>query len=144
MPTLPRKQKHLLQLTGVMTVRSGRWLPPAAGWLFRITSPSYKLSPRRSICTNQKYNFRGSSKRADLQSGYRMRKSFLRSSPGTWQSLAGLPDGLGCAVHWPPGHHRDQREHKKSPAAPGEGQMKELPPVKICPNQMCTVEQAKL
>lgn len=26
--------------TGVMTVMSGKWLPPAAGWLLRMTSPS--------------------------------------------------------------------------------------------------------
>ena len=39
-----------LVLTGVITVRSGRWLPPAAGWLLKMTSPSCKLSPRYLIC----------------------------------------------------------------------------------------------
>lgn len=36
--------------TGVMTVRSGRWLPPAQGWLLRITSPSFRLFPNDLIC----------------------------------------------------------------------------------------------
>lgn len=37
-------------LTGVMTVRSGRWLPPAQGWLLRSTSPSRRSSPSLRIC----------------------------------------------------------------------------------------------
>ena len=40
-------------LTGVMTVRSGRWLPPAMGWLLRMTSPSFRSSPRLRICQQQ-------------------------------------------------------------------------------------------
>lgn len=34
--------------TGVMTVRSGRWDPPATGELARSTSPGFKDGPRRS------------------------------------------------------------------------------------------------
>lgn len=33
-------------LTGVMTVRSGRWLPPALGWLLSSTSPGWRSAPR--------------------------------------------------------------------------------------------------
>lgn len=42
--------KGLRQLTGVITVRSGRCVPPALGWLLSMTSPSFKLSPSSSIC----------------------------------------------------------------------------------------------
>jgi len=34
-----------IQLTGVMTVKSGRWLPPAEGWLLKMTSPSCRVGP---------------------------------------------------------------------------------------------------
>lgn len=44
-------------LTGVMTVRSGRWLPPAHGWLLRMTSPSFNLSPNALICTGEEKFF---------------------------------------------------------------------------------------
>lgn len=42
------------RLTGVMTVRSGRWLPPAHGWLLRITSPSFNLFRNDLICKETK------------------------------------------------------------------------------------------
>lgn len=45
------KTKSPDRLTGVMTVRSGRWLPPAHGWLLRITSPSFNVLPRVLICS---------------------------------------------------------------------------------------------
>lgn len=45
------EDRNLDALTGVMTVRSGRWLPPAHGWLLRITSPSFKLFSKDLICT---------------------------------------------------------------------------------------------
>ena len=39
----------LLILTGVITVRSGKWLPPAHGWLLSITSPFLMASPNTLI-----------------------------------------------------------------------------------------------
>ena len=33
-------------LTGVTTVRSGRWLPPAPGWLLSSTSPGRRSAPK--------------------------------------------------------------------------------------------------
>lgn len=47
------KDRRPDRLTGVMTVRSGRWLPPAHGWLLRITSPSFNLLPRLLICSGK-------------------------------------------------------------------------------------------
>ena len=43
------EKKETKGLTGVMTVKSGRWLPPAMGWLDRMTSPSFRSSPRAPI-----------------------------------------------------------------------------------------------
>ena len=47
--TLQCTHKCLLKLTGVITVRSGKWLPPAPGWLHKMTSPSINPSPWRPI-----------------------------------------------------------------------------------------------
>ena len=48
------ERKETKGLTGVMTVRSGRWLPPAMGWLDRMTSPSFRSSPRAPIYSRGK------------------------------------------------------------------------------------------
>ena len=42
-------EKDLQILTGVMTVKSGRCVPPALGWLLSMTSPSFKSSPNVRI-----------------------------------------------------------------------------------------------
>lgn len=47
------KKKWRGRQTGVMTVRSGRWLPPAQGWLLRTTSPSFKLFTNDLICAEK-------------------------------------------------------------------------------------------
>ena len=51
MPDLSANQLNQTKcpLTGVMTVRSGRWLPPAQGWLLSNTSPRCIFSPRLRI-----------------------------------------------------------------------------------------------
>lgn len=45
-PPLPPKDTQAEVLTGVMTVRSGRWLPPALGWLLSSTSPGWRSAPK--------------------------------------------------------------------------------------------------
>lgn len=44
-PPLPPRDTQAEVLTGVMTVRSGRWLPPALGWLLSSTSPGWRSAP---------------------------------------------------------------------------------------------------
>ena len=44
-----KRVKVVSYLTGVMTVRSGKWLPPHDGWLHKMTSPSLILSPNSFI-----------------------------------------------------------------------------------------------
>lgn len=45
-PHLPPQKCPIVALTGVMTVRSGRWLPPALGWLLSSTSPGWRSAPK--------------------------------------------------------------------------------------------------
>lgn len=99
------------KLTGVMTVRSGRWLPPAQGWLLRITSPSLSLFPCALICKEQTLQYVYASSPA----------AFFESTlfpPGTGQFPAWLPGEQVCEVHWILDLHPVQTRHKRSQGAP--------------------------
>lgn len=107
-------------LTGVITVRSGRWLPPADGWLLKITSPSLSLFPSDLSCSQKKknnillsFNVYGHTKKNSLTHGWT-----VRASPGTGQSPAWLPGGRGCEVRWTPDLHPVQTQHRRSQVAP--------------------------
>lgn len=105
--------------TGVMTVRSGRWLPPAQGWLLRITSPSFKLFPSDLICTEKhKYTPLLRMDRSFFIVEARKHKRGTQPSPGTGLSPASPPGGQGCGVHWKLSPHLVQTQRRKSRGAP--------------------------
>lgn len=110
--------RNLDRLTGVMTVRSGRWLPPAHGWLLRITSPSFNLFPNDLICTETKKHDILSVRKECLF--FSVSAACLNShpSPGTGPSLAWPPGGQGCGAHWTLNHRPVQTQHRRSRDAP--------------------------
>lgn len=110
------KKKRLMPLTGVMTVRSGRWLPPAHGWLLRITSPSFSLFPSDLICTEKKKQHHWCQNRVLIL--VILVSAGTYSSPGTGRSLAWPPGAQGCGVHWTLNHHLVQTQHRRSRDVP--------------------------
>lgn len=106
------------RLTGVMTVRSGRWLPPAHGWLLRITSPSFNLFPSDLICTETKKHDILSVRKECLFFGVSAACLNSHPSPGTGPSLAWPPGGQGCGAHWTLNHRPVQTQHRRSRDAP--------------------------